>query len=629
MQPSTELADVTVTEIRAALQRIVSSKEFLRSPQLQRLLTFVVNEKVGGRAERLKEYTLGVEVFARPASYDPRLDSLVRVEVKRLRTLLDRYYETDGKSDRLRIELPRGAYVPTFSLRPDEATQANSPGRTRWLLSWKFLLVVAAALMVLAAYAGLRLRSQMLPAHRTIAVLPFENLSSDPENEYLCFGLVDEVTTDLAKHQSLRVIARTSASQFKRGDDIATIARQLKADTILEGSVSKWGDKVRVTAQLINSADSVHLWAENFERDGNDPLKAQNEVSQEIANAIALKLVRDGQPAQRAVQYSRDPEANRLYWKGAYFRKPIGTQNWRQNLAKSAEFLQQAVQKDPQFAAGYSALADVCATMGWESSGFRDTEERMACAREAANHALALDDTLSEAYAALGTVQFSYDYDRAAAEKSFQRALQLNPSDARAHMWYAVALAPLGKFEQSRSQARQAKELDPLSFATANQLAFIEYLARRYDDAMRVAREILDTEPTIASSHAILGVALEAKGNHENAISEYKQAVAINPNQQYSIGRLGRLYAIMGRRDEAQQLLSQIEANRGTGVTSDVYEAYIYLGLQDFDSAFRHLDLAYARHDPDLPFIAVDPIFDPVRSDPRYVAILNKIGLAH
>jgi Flp pilus assembly protein TadD len=435
------------------------------------------------------------------------------------------------------------------------------------------------------------------------------------------------VTTDLAKHQNLRVIARTSSSRFKRGDDIATIARQLKADAILEGSVSKWGDRIRVTAQLINASDSVHLWAENFEGTGHDPLMVQNDVSQKIANAVALRMVGNGQSEHRPVQYSGNPEANLLYWKGAYFRKPIGTLNWRQNLAKSAEFFEGAVQKDPQFAAAYSALADVCATMGWESSGFSDTAEYMKCARESATHALALDDSISEAYAALATVQFSYDYDHVAAEKSFQRALQLNPSDARAHMWYAVALAPLGRFDESRSQARQAKELDPLSFATANQLAFIEYLARRYGEAGRVAREILDMDPKMASSHAILGVAYEAQGNRESAISEYKEAVAINANQQYSIGRLGRLYAIMGRQDEARTLVNEIEATRGTGVSSDVYQAYIFLGLLEFDNVFRHLDLAYARHDPDLPFIAVDPIFDPVRSDPRYIATLKKLRL--
>ncbi|MDT8071048.1 MAG: tetratricopeptide repeat protein [Terriglobia bacterium] len=627
MQPFTEQADVTAPHVRAALQRIVTSVEFSRSPQLQRFLTFVVNEALSGRSERLKEYTIGVEVFARPASYDPRLDSLVRVEAKRLRDLLEHYYENNGKSEGVRVELPRGSYVPVFRAEKGGLDSTAVARKSHWSRTWILLPIATALLTGISAYFGVRTRQETAKIPRTIAVLPFENLSSDPENEYLCFGLLDEVTTDLAKHQNLRVIARTSSSRFKRGDDIATIARQLKADAILEGSVSKWGDRIRVTAQLINASDSVHLWAENFEGTGHDPLMVQNDVSQKIANAVALRMVGNGQSEHRPVQYSGNPEANLLYWKGAYFRKPIGTLNWRQNLAKSAEFFEGAVQKDPQFAAAYSALADVCATMGWESSGFSDTAEYMKCARESATHALALDDSISEAYAALATVQFSYDYDHVAAEKSFQRALQLNPSDARAHMWYAVALAPLGRFDESRSQARQAKELDPLSFATANQLAFIEYLARRYGEAGRVAREILDMDPKMASSHAILGVAYEAQGNRESAISEYKEAVAINANQQYSIGRLGRLYAIMGRQDEARTLVNEIEATRGTGVSSDVYQAYIFLGLLEFDNVFRHLDLAYARHDPDLPFIAVDPIFDPVRSDPRYIATLKKLRL--
>ncbi len=627
MQPFTEQADVADTQVRSALQRVVTSAEFSRSPQLQRFLTFVVNESLAGRSDRLKEYTIGVEVFARPATYDPRLDSLVRVEAKRLRDLLEHYYQNNGKFDVVRIELPRGSYVPLFRSQQKGVHPSDSEAETRWHRAWIVIPLAAVLLMGFGAYFGIRTRSETAKVPRTIAVLPFENLSSDPENEYLCFGLMDEVTTDLAKNRSLRVIARTSSSRFKRGDDIAIIARQLKADAILEGSVSKWGDRVRVTAQLINAADSVHLWAENFEGASNDPLLVQNDVSLKIANAVVVRLIGNGRSEHRSVQYSDNAEANLLYWKGAYFRRPIGTLNWRQNLARSKEFFQAAVQKDPRFAAAYSALADVCATMGWESSGFSDTGEHMRCAREAATQALDLDDSLSEAYAALATVQFSYDYDHTAAEKSFQRALQLNPSDARAHMWYAVALAPLGRFDESRSQARQAKELDPLSFATANQLAFIEYLARRYGDAGRVAQEILALDPKMASSHAILGTAYEAQGNREKAISEYKEAIAINPNQQYSIGRLGRLYAIIGRQEEARRLLNEIEADRGTGVSSDVYQAYICLGLDDFDNVFRHLDLAYARHDPDLPFIAVDPIFDPVRADPRYIATLKKLRL--
>ncbi len=630
MQPSTEQAATNAIEVRAELSRVLSSPDFRRSPQLQRLLSFVVNETLAGRSDRLKEYTVGVEVFARPASYDPRLDSLVRVEAKRLRTLLDQYYANGGTSDPVRIDLPKGSYVPTFHQRSAELGLTSISAGNNESRPWRRVaLAMAVLLSLILGYWGLRSRPQSAPSTRTIAVLPFENLSSDPENEYLCFGLLDEVTTGLAKHQTLRVIARTSSSRFKRGDDIPTIARQLKADAILEGSVSKRGDRVRVTAQLINATDSVHLWAENFERDGTDPLIVQNELSEQIAAAVALQLDRKGSTERPFSSFSRDPDANRLYWKGAYFRKTIGTLNWRENLAKSAELFQQAIQRDPQFAAAHSALADVCATLGWESSGFPDTADWMACARQAATNALALDSTRSDAYAALGTVQFSYDYDHMAAEKSFQRALQLNPSDARAHMWYAMALAALGRIEEARSQARQAKELDPLSFATTNQLAFIEYLGRHYSEVVRLAHETLDMDPKVASAHAILGASYEALGNRETAIDEYKQAVAINQYQQYSLGRLGRLYALNGRQEEARAILNQIEANRGRGVTSDMYEAYIYFGLGDLDKAFQHLERCYERHDPDLPFIVVDPVLDPVRSDPRYLAMVKKLRLAH
>ncbi len=627
MQSSTEQADVTASEVGTALKAILCSTEFSRSPQLQRFLTFVVNESLAGRSDRLKEYTIGVEVFARPPSYDPRLDSLVRVEAKRLRDLLDQYYQTNGKSDRVRIELPRGSYVPVFHAQRTEAASSESPPRSRWLFA--LVLVLSTGLLTgLSAYLSFRSAPETTHGRRTVAVLPFENLSGDPENEYLCFGLMDEVTTDLAKHQDLRVIARTSASRFKRGDDIRTIARQLKADALLEGSVSKWGDKVRVTAQLINASDSVHIWADTYERSGSDPLLVQNEVSRDIANAAAGRLIRNGKVETHAVKYSSDPETNRLYWKGAYFRAPIGTEKWRDNLAKSRGFLQQAIARDPQFAAAYSALADVCVTLAYESGGTPSTAEDMTCARQAATRALELDDTLSEAYGVLGTVQFSYDYDHVSAEKSFRRALELNPSDARTHMWYAVALAPQHRLDEAIAQAREAKDLDPLSFATSNHLASITYFTGRYNDAMQLARETLAISPDLAPPHAILGMGYEAHGDFGQAIIEYETALRLAPNHPFLTGRLGHAYASANRRDEAERLLKETEAACEAGTFSDVYTAYIYVGLGEYDPMFQHLDRAFQRHDPDLPFIAVDPIFDRVRGDERFVAMLRRLGLA-
>ena len=278
MRASTEQSETPAAQKRAALGRVVSSKAFHKSPQLQRLLTYIVEETLAGRSVRLKEYSIGTEVFARPSSYDPRLDSLVRVEAKRLRMLLAEYYSSEGESDPLRIELPKGAYVPSFT--PSAKRKAKRYDFRLWALALAAVALVASGVGIFFAKRA-TLSSNTSP--RRVAVLPFENLSGERDNDYFCFGLMDEITTDLAKHGDLRVIARTTASRFSRKDDIASIAKQLNADAIVEGSVSKWGNKVRITAQLINSADSLHIWAETYERDGTDPLIVQNEVTRAIA----------------------------------------------------------------------------------------------------------------------------------------------------------------------------------------------------------------------------------------------------------------------------------------------------------------------------------------------------------
>ncbi len=613
-------------EIRTELSRVLSSAEFNRSPQLQRFLIFVTNETLAGRRDRLKEYTIGVEVFARPASYDPRLDSLVRVEAKRLRALLDQFYASGGSSDPVRIELPKGSYVPVFHSQaalPVEERRTFAPKRAR-LLSIGFAAILLLICGILWAH---RTKSNSTASPQTIAVLPFENLSSDSDNEYLCFGVMDEVTTDLAKDRNLRVIARTSAAHFKRGDSIASIGQKLKATAILEGSVSKRGDHVRITAQLINVADAVHLWAENYERDGEDPLTVQNEVSREIASAVSARLGGSEAMELPKVQYSRDAEANRLYWKGAYFHSIIGSTNWKENVERSTKYFEQSIEKDPQFASAYAALADAYATLGIQSGGTAETALLMQKAREAAIKALGLDSSLSGAYGVLATVQFSYDYNAASAEKNFIRGLQLNPNDARAHMWYAMALAPQGRFKECLSHAEQARELDPLSFATSNQLAALTYLSRDYERAAKIARETLEIDPRLAPPHILLGMTYEAQEQYAKAVDEYETGLRMAPNHQFGIGRFGHALGKANRRDEALQVAARVETDRAKGEFSNLYAAYIYLGVGDLDRVFNLLEGAYDHHDPDLPYVAVDPIFDSVRSDPRYKSLAMRLGL--
>jgi TolB-like protein/Flp pilus assembly protein TadD len=619
---------VPAAEIRSELTKITGSPDLQRSPQLQRFLCFLVEEALAGRGDRLKEYVVGVEVFGRPANYDPRLDSLVRVEAHRLRATLEDYYRNQGRGDSIAIQLSKGSYVPSFQYR----NQSASPSRFPVLPVTKGLtgkwLVISAALAALAlAGVTYRLASTRVapaPPVRTVAVLPFQNLSSHPESEFFCFGLMDEITTDLAKAHDLRVIARTSAERFQRGDDISTIARQLKVDAIVEGSVRMYDDRVRITAQLINSRDALHLWSETYERPAADLLQVQEETALAVARAVASRLEVRAAETRSRVPVSRDAEAKELYWKGSYFRAQRG----RENLNRGREDLELAVQKDAQFAAAYSALADVYASLAYESNGGPVTIEFMSRARHNAARALELDDTRSEALGALGTVQFFYDWDRAAAESSFRRALELNPSDAKTRLWYALALVPQRRFDEALAQAQQARELDPLSYTVSSQLGVAYYCAGYYDRAIEYAREMLSMDPNFVPAHALLGMSYEARQNYGGAIEEYRTGLRLAPTHSFLMGRLGHAYAMAGQLDEAAKLLKDMLARRDPSNFSDLHISYIYMGLGDREGVFQELGRAYQRRDPDLPYMNSDPILEPLRPDPRFTEMLRKIGLA-
>jgi TolB-like protein/Flp pilus assembly protein TadD len=615
---------VAPTEVRAELAKLLASHPLERSPQLQRLLRFVVEETLAGRGDRLKEYVLGVEIFGRPTSYDPRQDSLVRVEAHRLRGILDAYYQAEGSQDSILITLARGTYVPSFSCRqvpgpPQTSAIVPRHSLRKWI--WPAAVAIAAFLAA-TAYWFSRAKVLRPPGSITLAVLPFQNLAPDQESDYFCFGLMDEITTDLARLHNVRVVARTSASRFKQGDDIAVIATQLHANMIVEGSVTQSNGRVRVNAQLINSADGLHLWAETYERPAKDLFQVQDEIAHVIANAVAARLPGNQAHPDRHVTYDPDPEAKQLYWKALYFRAQRG----RENLKKSAAYLERAAEKDQRFASAYSALSEVYASLGYESNGNPATAEYMSRSRRAALRALELDDSLAEAFSSLAVVQYFYDWDRLAAEKNFRRALELNPSFAKAHSWYALALVPQRRFDEARAQAQQARDLDPLSNLASNYLGIVAFCSRDFTATTRHAREVLNLDSTFAPAHALLGMADSEQQRWADAIAEYRTGLRMLPGHSFIMGRLGHAYAKSGNADAASALLRDLLARQGDGSVSDIHIAYIYMGLGDRNRALDCLESAYRRRDPDLPYIKVDPLFDPVGKDPRFASLINKMG---
>ncbi len=593
------------------------------------MLRFLVEETLAGRGDRLKEFVVGVEVFGRPSSYDPRLDSLVRVEARRLRTALGQYYADEGRSDPLLIELAKGAYTPSFRRRPPADSQAHGPSPD-WLRRSRLWLVAAAALTLALLSVSLYLfvwqRHVQLPRNATIAVLQFDNLSDLAESEYFCFGLMDQITTELAKSRELRVVARTSAVLFKRGDDITVIARQLKADAVLEGSVRRSADRVLISAQLINAADRLHIWSEMYERPSTDLLRVQDEIAQAVTQAVLQHLTGGAHGTVQQVRYSANAEANLLYWKGSYLRAPMGRTHWRNDLLKSREYLERAVGKDGNFALAYSALADVYVSLAWERGGGPVTRDFMVNGKRAAVRALELDSTLAEAHGALATVQFFYDYDPAAAERSYREALQSDPNNGKARMWYAYALVMQHRFEEAISQARQARELDPLSYISTTHLAVVNYFSGRYDEALKLTKETLEVADT-APAHGLRGMIFEAQRKYPEAIAEYETGLRLVPTHSYIKGMMGHAFAMSGRKDEAGEFLKDADLEFERGGLSDLKVAYILVALGDRDGAIQHLERDYEQRDPELPYINVDPVFDPVREDPRFAAIVMKMGL--
>jgi len=620
---------VPTSRVEDALERLLCSASLEHSPQLQRFLRFIVAETLAGHGDRLKEYVVGVEVFGRPSGYDPRLDSLVRVEAKRLREAIENYYADEGKEEPVRIDFLKGSYIPSFRMnRVEKLEGVSNPVRRHPVYFWA-PVAVAALTVIALTFTIVRLQRQkpVVPVIRTVAVLPFDNLSSDPANEYLCFGLVDEITTDLAKNERLHVIARTSSSHFSRKDDIAAIARQLKADAVLEGSVSRVGSHIRISAQLINAGDSLHLWAQTYDRQGADPLQIQNEISRAVASGVAIRLgVPSGKNALTP-RYSTSPMANELYWKGVYFRTQRGKENWRQDLEKSASFLEQAIQHDEFFAPAYDVLSDVYMNLAFESNGGPITENYVTRCRNAANRAIELDSSSSEAHVSLAVVQAFYDWDWPAAEKNFIRALELNPNNAKAHAWYALTLQPQRRFDEAVLQAQKAIELDPLSFQVSNVLGVSYYLAGNNEEALRCARQTIQIDPRFAVAYALSGMALEQQRKYELAIAEYQKGLQLAPGHSFLQGRLGHAYAMAGRRDDARKLLKEMLAKRDANNLSDLHIGYTYAGLGDANALFDQLDRAYRRRDPDLPYINADPIFDAFRADSRFAGMLQKLGL--
>lgn len=589
-------AGVSADAVREALEKIIASEAFRHSKRLSGFLRFVVEKTLAGEAGALKEYTIGVDVFDKETSFDPRTSTTVRVEARRLRTQLELYYEKQGRNEPVRIRVPKGSYVPSFSARESEDGAGHGE-------------IVPAPLGKLAP--------------STIAVLPFDDMSPERDQEHFCDGISEEITSALCKVPELRVVSRTSAFAFKgKHLDIRQIGRTLGAGMVLEGSVRKAGDRVRVTVQLVNAVDGIHVWSERYEMRLEDIFAIQDEISWAIAKAMRGCLARG--PHERLV---RPPTANM----DAYELYLLGRHEWnrqtRSGLREACQCFEKAIEADPNFALAHAGVADAYRMLAvWGSAA---PHEMMPKAKAAALHALALDDSIGEAHVALGAALAWYDRDWEAAAEEFRRAIRLRPGNPTAHHAYAmVYLAPLGWLDEAILEMERARELDPLSPFILAAYGWALYFARRHEEALPLLTQgrRLDPNHFLISLH--LGLIYEQAGRLPDALAAFRQARELSDDNPLAIAAIGRVHALEGNASQARRVLDELAALSRRGYVSAVEVAAIHAALGDERQVFKWLRKADDDRCATLTWLKIDPRFDSLHSHPDFQALLRTVGLS-
>jgi serine/threonine protein kinase/Tfp pilus assembly protein PilF len=460
--------------------------------------------------------------------------------------------------------------------------------------------------------ASSRKRKGRSPRIRTVAVLPFENVSHDPQQEYFVDGMTDELIADLAKIGALRVISRTSVMRYKGTDkSLPDIARELGVDAVIEGSVLRVGDRVRITAQLIEAAADQHLWVESYDRDLRDVFTLQREVAGAIVQGVQIKVTPQERTYLKRVRHT-EPEAYESYLKGRYYWNKRTADSLRKGIA----YFEHAVEKDPSYALAYAGLADSYNILGFY--GIFPPKQSFPRAKAAALKALEIDDSLPEAHASLGYVKLYHDWEWPEAEKEFQRSLVLNPSYATGNHFYGNLLIVTGRTEDAVARFGMALELDPLSLIINAGLGWALYHSRQYKDAEEQVRKALELDSNFALGHLWLGQVYEQQQLFQEAVNEMHKGVTLSGESTYAIARLGHAYGLAGQREEARRVLNELQILSKHSYVSAYDVAVIFVSLNENDEVFKWLEKAYDERAQGLALLKVDPRVDVLRSDSRY-----------
>ncbi|HEX6773938.1 MAG TPA: hypothetical protein VF126_18015 [Acidobacteriaceae bacterium] len=628
-----ELNPERTATVREHLTQVIASPAFAGSKRAQDFLHLIVEHALAGRYDNLRERMIGAEMFGRPVDYDTANDAVVRVKATEVRKKLTQYYLGLAQPPPVRIEIPSGSYVPKFHWENGQASgketadaatieappsTAVTPPERAGRLRGKWLAVAAALVLLgVLSYLGFRTSGHAggIRNVHAIAILPLENLSGDPHQDYFADGMTDALITDLGQVSGLRVISRTSTMTYKgTKKTLPEIARELSVDAVVEGSVLREGDQVRITAQLINARTDRQIWGQSYVRDLTSVLALQGEVAQAIADQVSIHLT----PEQQARLTRARPvntEAQDLDLLGV---EMLNTGEPR----KAVEYLQESVDKDPGFAAAHAELANAYGWLG--EAGWLPYNEAFVRQKAEASKAIELDEALPEGHEELAAAEMNLNWAWNTAEGELKRALALNPNLAPAHAAYAFYLLRVGRAAEGLAEIQRELTLDPVSGRSFMNAGFAYYFARRYDEALRFMQRAYALEPNPADFFFPYGVIYAEKGDYAKAALDFQQL----GDQPHALGHLGNLDARMGKQAEARAILPKLEQRVAKDGLGRYEIALIYAGLGDKEQAFAWLEKSLASHDKGMTYLKIDPCLDPLRRDPRFGDLVRRVGLA-
>ena len=574
-------------EIAEQLSRVLASKAFRQADRLKRFLSFIVEETMAGRGGRLKEFVVGVEVFGKPESFDPRNDPIVRVQARRLRAQLVRFYREEAPDSELIIELPKGGYAPVFR------QLKSAPAR--------------------------RVVRPMLVSRNTVVVIPFADHSASGDQEYFCEGLAQEIIHAIAATDEIRLVAWSLGSPGVH-TPFKEIAERSNAALIVTGSVRTSGPDARITMNLIDTSSGCYLWSGAIDRKLDGTFAVQEEAARLVVEQLKRELI--GAQSRHARHPTENLAAYNLYVQGRYHLN----KRTEEGLRRALEFFEKAIVENTQYAQAYSGLSDAYGLLG--HYGVLAPAEVWTKAASNAASAVLQDENSAEAHTSLAHVRSTQDWDWLGAEQEFQRALALDPRYPTAHHWYAMScLTPLARLDQACEEMMLAQALDPISSIIGRDLARIYYYKQDYDSALEQCDRTIELNPHFSPAYWILGLVQEQRGDFDESAAAFQRAIQLSPGSPLMRAALGRTFALSGKQVEAVRILGELHELAEKRYVSPFELAALHIALGQTDEGFQWLTKAFQDRCFELICLRVDPRWESLRGNPRFQKLFQQLGL--